>query len=88
MARVMIITKSECYYDTHSYLVLHVPIPCRGCLPVEHLLLRTPQALLSFNSGLIEITLVFQGFNRHLRSALRVVMSLLMPNPQGFRLHS
>ena len=51
MARVTFITNSECYYDTHTYPVLHVHSPCRGCLPVEHLLLRTPQALLSFNSG-------------------------------------
>ena len=90
MARVTLITNSECYYDTRTYPAVHisalVPIPCRGCLPVEHLLLCTPRAFLSFNSGLIEITLVFQGFNRHLRSALRVVMALLMPNPQGFLL--
>ena len=74
MARVTLITNSECYYDTRTYPVVHVsalvPIPCRGCLLVEHLLLRTPRAFLSFNSGLIEITLVFQGFNHHLRSAL------------------
>ena len=78
----------KCYYDTHTYPVLHVHSPCRGCLPVEHLLLRTPQALLSFNSGWIEITSVFQGFNRHLCLSLRVVMAPIMPNPQGFCLHS
>ena len=36
----------------------------------------------------MEITSLFQGFNRHLRLSLQVVMAPIIPNPQGFRLHS